>query len=105
MKKCSLIITTCPDTESAQIIANLLIEKRIAACVNIIPGVQSVFHWQGQVEQSNELMLLIKSTAENYEVLEKTITSAHPYELPEVIKVSIEGSTNYLSWIIEQASK
>ncbi len=95
-----LILNTCPDKETALRVANTLMNKRLAACVNIIPGLTSVYHWKGQVESSEEHLLLIKSTQAAYPEVESTICQAHPYELPEVIAVPLmAGLDSYLSWI------
>jgi len=95
-----LILTTCPDKESALRVANTLVNQRFAACVNILPGLTSVYHWQGQIESSEEHLLLIKSTQTAYRKVEAAIRDTHPYELPEVIAVPlIAGLKSYLSWI------
>ena len=95
-----IILNTCPDKESANRVANTLVENRIAACVNIIPGLTSVYHWQGKIERSEEYLLVIKSTQTAYEQVESTIRLTHPYELPEVIAVPLTtGFAPYLAWI------
>ena len=97
------IITTCPDQSSARTIADALIQENLAACVNIISGVTSVYHWQGKIEQSQEQLLFIKTLQQHYALVEQCILKLHPYELPEVIAVPInDGSAAYLSWISEQ---
>ena len=96
----NLILCTCPDQESATIVANSLVEKRLAACVNILPQITSIYRWQDRVERSNELLLLIKSNGDNYAKIQAVICELHPYELPEIISVSIEqGLPAYLAWI------
>ena len=95
-----LVITTCPGTISAKKIAQDLVTEKLAACVNIIPGVQSFFSWVGKVDSANEHMLIIKTVSDNYDALERHIKKVHPYELPEIIAVPIEaGLTAYLEWI------
>jgi periplasmic divalent cation tolerance protein len=95
-----LILNTCPDKETATRVANTLVNQRLAACVNILPGLTSVYHWQGQIEASEEHLLLIKSTQEAYDRVESAIRQAHPYELPEVIAVTlVAGLDSYLAWI------
>ncbi len=95
-----LVITMCPGTISAKKIAQDLVTEKLAACVNILPGVQSFFSWVGKVDTANEHMLVIKTTSNNYQALETYIKKVHPYELPEVIAVPIEaGLTAYLEWI------
>lgn len=95
-----LVVTTCPGTISAKKIAQDLVTEKLAACVNIIPGVQSFFSWVGKVDSANEHMLIIKTVSDNYDALERHIKKVHPYELPEIIAVPIEaGLTAYLEWI------
>lgn len=95
-----LVLTTCPGTITAKKIANELVMERLAACVQILPGVQSFFRWVGRVDNSEELLLLIKTTADRYPALESRISSLHPYELPEIITVPISGGLQgYLNWI------
>ena len=100
-----LVLCTCPDQDSAQIIAEHLIDQKLAACVNILPGITSIYSWQGKRESAQELLLVIKTTKTVYDSLEKTITELHPYELPEIIAANIEnGSAGYLSWISNSIS-
>lgn len=98
-----LVITNCPDEEVANTIALALVEARLAACVNILPRIQSVYRWQGDVESAVEIPLLIKSTAAAYPTLEKTIRELHPYEAPEIIALPINrGLPAYLNWLAEE---
>ena len=95
-----LVICTCPDEETAVNIAENIVAQRLAACVNVLPSVYSVYHWQDNVESAKENMILIKTTAEKYDSLEKVIKSLHPYEVPEIIGVDISsGLPEYLKWI------
>jgi len=97
-----LVLCTCPDKESAQFIAEQVIGEKLAACVNILPGVTSVYRWQGNIEQTQEYLLVIKTVSDVFDSLADTINKHHPYELPEVIGVPIEnGSWDYLNWISE----
>ena len=101
-----LVLCTCPDQESAQLIAEQLVDTKLAACVNILPGILSIYRWQGAVESAQEQLLLIKTTTEHYERLESAITELHPYELPEVIAIPIEyGLEKYLRWIDDSLDK
>ena len=96
-------LCTCPSRQEAERLGRLIIEKRVAACVNIIPGVQSVFRWQGQIEQDEECLLLIKTIKERFDTLSALIVDEHPYELPEILGVSIEqGLSAYLRWIEDE---
>lgn len=95
-----VILNTCPNKETATEVANTLIQRRLAACVNILPGLTSVYHWQGQIESEEEILLLIKSTQAAFDVVKDTICEIHPYELPEIVAVPLVGGLDtYLSWI------
>ena len=95
-----LVITNCPDEASANAIALAIVEASLAACVNVLPRVQSVYRWQGAVESASEIPLLIKTTAANYPALEKAIAGLHPYEVPEIIALPItQGLPAYLNWV------
>jgi len=95
-----VVLCTAPDAETAETIATALVTDRLAACVNILPGVTSVYRWQGKIERDAELLLLIKTAAGSWSRLEQRIRSLHPYELPEIIAVPIQtGQENYLEWI------
>ena len=101
-----LVLSTCPGSISAKKIAQNLVAEKLAACVNIVPGVQSYFSWVGKVDNANELLLVIKTTADAYEKLEKRIQTLHPYELPEIIAVPIHtGLAGYLDWISANTKK
>lgn len=100
-----LIFCTCPDEEVASRLASLLVEQQYAACVNIIPGLTSVYRWRGKVETDREYLLLIKTRTDYYPAVERIVREHHPYELPEVIAVTIgKGLDNYLHWIDSQLS-
>ena len=97
------VLTNLPDQASAQTIASLLVEKRLAACVNIMPPVVSTYRWQGNVETASEVPLMIKTTIKRYPELEAAIRKAHPYEVPEIIALPIHvGLPDYLQWIDSQ---
>jgi len=99
-----LVLTTCPGSISAKKIAQELVTEKLAACVNIVPGVQSFFSWVGKVDTANEYMLVIKTTLNSYEALETHIKKIHPYELPEIIAVPIQtGLAGYLDWITKNS--
>jgi periplasmic divalent cation tolerance protein len=101
-----IIYCTCPDDDAvANNIAEQLVSTRLAACVNILPGVRSVYIWQGQIAQDNEKLLLIKTRRELYPKLEAKIKALHPYELPEIVMVSLDaGLPGYLNWINQSTS-
>jgi periplasmic divalent cation tolerance protein len=97
-----VVLCTCPDEETAKRIARTLVGERLAACVNILSGIRSIYRWQGNVESGVESLLIIKSRGAAYPEIEARVLELHPYELPEVIAVPITaGSTGYLSWIAE----
>ena len=98
-----LVLTNLPDHDSALRIANSLIEHHVAACVNILSACNSVYHWQGKIETSTEVPLMIKTTRAAYFQVEKLILSQHPYELPEIIAVSATaGLPAYLQWVSKE---
>jgi periplasmic divalent cation tolerance protein len=95
-----LILCTCPDKATAKKLAHLLVSKKLAACVNIVPGITSVYSWEGEIESVTECQLIIKTSKDNYAAIETTLFKHHPYELPEIIAVPIErGLPEYLDWI------
>ena len=100
-----LVLCTCPDESSAKQLAKLLLEARLAACVNVIPGVQSFYHWQGELAQASEWQLVIKSRASLFEPLRQCLRAAHPYEVPEILALPILcGNPAYLQWVQEQTT-
>ena len=95
-----IALCTVPDETTAGQIANTLVSEKLAACVNIIPSVVSVYRWKDAVEHGQELLLLIKTSASVWPLLETRILELHPYELPEIIAVPIHsGQTDYIQWI------
>lgn len=95
-----IILCTCPEQKTAKDIAEQLISSQLAACVNIAPGISSIYQWQGKIEYSQEHLLIIKSHSSKYQNIENKIKQMHPYELPEIIAVPIElGLPEYLQWI------
>ncbi len=106
MEHVLLVLTNLPDTASAQSLARALVESRLAACVNLMPGVQSIYHWQGAIEQTSEVTLMIKTTQRHYAQLQQAIVGAHPYEVPEVIALSVaDGHLPYLHWVASETSR
>lgn len=101
-----LVLTNLPDAASARALAGVLVEARLAACVNILAPCRSVYRWQGQVEDAEEVPLLIKTTADRYTALEAAIRAQHPYELPEIVAVPIQrGLPDYLAWVEQETSR
>src|SRR5271166_3607915 len=100
-----LILTTAGSEKEAQTIARSLVERRLAACVNIIPQVSSIYRWEGKVEEAREWLLIVKTTAAAFEKVRDAISELHSYELPECICLAIEdGSSGYLQWITASVS-
>lgn len=97
-----IILTTCPDQTTAKSLARVLVENRLAACVNIAPGITSVYRWKGEIETGKEFLLVIKTTDKMLSKLESTLYAHHPYETPEFVVVTPEGvGQKYLGWIEE----
>ena len=95
-----LVIANCPDEACANRIALAVVEAGLAACVNLLPRVQSVYRWQGAIESASEVPLLIKTTAGRYGELEAAIRELHPYDVPEIIALPIaQGLPAYLDWL------
>lgn len=97
---------TCPGPEIAGGIANALVEERLAACVNVLPGVRSVYRWEGRVQAADEVLLLIKTTADRYPQLQERLVELHPHELPELLAVEPAfGLPGYLRWVADETRK
>ncbi len=95
-----LVFSACPGSITAKQIAQDLVANRLAACVNVLPGIQSYFRWGNKVDYDEEYLLIIKTTIDLYPEVEKKINSLHPHELPEIIAVPIQtGLPDYLAWI------
>jgi periplasmic divalent cation tolerance protein len=100
-----LVFTNLPDRAAAERLAGVLVEQRVAACVNILAACHSVYRWKGAVQREEEHPLLIKTTEDRYPALEAAIRAAHPYELPEIVAVPIERALPaYLDWVAAQTS-
>ncbi len=97
-----LVYCACPDQATAERIAATLVDERLAACVNLLPGATSLYRWQGQIQRDAETLLMIKTRSAVYRLLETRISELHPYEVPEIIALPIQaGSAHYLNWIVE----
>ena len=98
-----VVFCTVPDHETAERLASGLVEKRLAACVKVIPGVRSFYRWEGKLEVSSEVQMLIKTQRSRFEAIDKWIHAHHPYEVPELIAVSASDvSGPYAKWAVEQ---
>jgi len=101
-----LILTNLPDVASAEKLARVLVERRAAACVNVLPACRSIYRWQGGVEVATEIPLLIKTTRAAYPLVEEVIRTQHPYDVPELIAISItNGLPAYLNWLATETEK
>lgn len=95
-----IVLTTCGKPEDAERIAQTLLVRRLAACVNILPGVRSLYRWRGKVEEDSELLLVVKTTVAAIQTMKAAIAEIHPYEVPELVVLPIEdGAVSYLDWI------
>ncbi len=95
-----VVLSTCGSAEEADRLARKLVEERLAACVNIVNPVRSVYRWQGKIEETEETLLVIKTARRLFERLRTVLEGAHSYEVPEVLALAVlDGSPNYLSWL------
>jgi len=95
-----VVLVTTPTPERAAEIARALVEERLAACGNVVPGVRSVYRWEGKVQDDAEALLVLKTTRARFEALRDRVLALHPYQVPEVIALPVEaGSARYLAWI------
>lgn len=98
-------LITAPDATTATGIARTLVEERLAACVNVVPGVRSVYRYQGRIHEDVEALLIVKTRAERAGALEARVRALHPYELPEVLRLAAAGgSPPYLAWVLEETA-
>lgn len=95
-----VVLVTAPTAERAAEIARALVDGRLAACGNVVPGIRSIFRWEGTVQDDQEALLVLKTTRDRFEALRERVVALHPYEVPEVIALAVEtGSAPYLAWI------
>ena len=100
-----LLLSTCDTAEQAERIATTLVEERLAACVNIVPGLTSVYRWHGVMERATEQLLLIKTTGEQRAAIEERLGEIHSYEVPEILELPITGGNQkYLTWLRAQVA-
>lgn len=96
------VLCTVPDRKTAQSLARTMVDEKLAACCNILPGITSVYRWKGEIHEDPELLLLFKTSAPLFPKLKKRIQTLHPYEVPEIIALKIEtGNFDYLKWVTE----
>jgi periplasmic divalent cation tolerance protein len=100
-----IVFSTCPDGGVAESLARALVEASLAACVNILPGLKSIYHWNGSVQSDEEVLLMIKTTGACFPALRERLVELHPYEVPEVVALPIvDGHHAYLRWIESAAA-
>lgn len=98
-------LITAPDLETAARIARALVEERLAACVNVVPGVRSIYRYEGRVHDEGEVLMVVKARAERADALEARVRALHPYEVPEVLHLAAAGgSAAYLAWVLEESA-
>lgn len=100
MTEVRVVLTTCRDMREAERIAEAVVAERLAACANLVPGVRSIYRWEGKIEHSEEILIVIKTAAAQFAALEKRIKALHSYTCPEIVSIPIqEGFQPYLDWI------
>lgn len=98
-------LLTAASPEEAHRIARTLVDERLAACVNVVPGVRSVYRWQGTVEEAEEVLLVVKTTRERFGALRDRVASLHSYQVPEVLALPVEdAATAYRAWVVESVA-
>ena len=101
-----VVLTTCGNDDDARALAQALVERRLAACVNAVSRVASTYRWKGEVQQDQETLLIIKTTAARLTAVEQTIRQLSKYELPELIALPVEaGGADYLAWLRESVAE
>jgi periplasmic divalent cation tolerance protein len=104
MTEAILVLTTVPSAEAGERIARALVEARLAACVNVLPPMVSVYRWKGEVQRETEQQLVIKTARARLAALEEQLAQLHPYDLPELLVLNVEdGDPAYLSWVLTEA--
>lgn len=102
MDEVVIVYCTCPDKKVADSLAQLLLEARLAACINLIDSISAIYRWQGKIERSEEVLMMIKTTSKRYAALQVKLKKHHPYEIPEIIAVPVtHGLPDYLDWVRE----
>lgn len=100
-----LALSTFPDTETARRIAEQLVTEHLVACANILPEVQSIYHWEGKVERASETMVFFKTTESRLAAFQAKLKALHPYDVPEIVAVRVsDGLPEYLQWVRENCA-
>jgi periplasmic divalent cation tolerance protein len=99
------VLLTAPDPETGERLGRALVEERLAACASVVPGVVSVFRWQGEVQREEEALVIVKTVAEQVEAVRARVVALHPYDVPEVLVLPVdEGHEPYLRWVREEVT-
>ena len=105
MSNVKLILCTFPNTEQARQIGTVLVERQLAACVNLVPAVESIYRWQGKVETASEVLAIFKTRADGFPAFERALTELHPYEVPEIIAIEpADVAAPYLAWLLSSVA-
>ena len=100
------VLTTAPDAQVAEELGRALVSERLAACANVIPGVSSIYWWEGEVHREGEALVLLKTTASRVEALEARVVELHPYDVPEVLALPVSsGHQPYLEWVVAEVGR
>ncbi len=100
-----VVLVTAPDADKAAAIARVLVDEKLAACGNVVPGVRSIYRWKGKVHDEQEALLVLKTTAAHFEALRESVLELHPYAVPEVLALAVDsGSAPYLAWLESETS-
>ncbi len=100
-----VVLITAPDPETGRRLARALVEERLAACVNLVPGLRSIYRWEGAVEEEEESLLVVKTRADRLAMLTERVQALHPYDVPEVLALAVGGgSPAYLDWVRGEAA-
>lgn len=99
-----VVLVTAPNAETGEFLARELVEERVAACANVVPGLVSVFWWEGEIQRDDEVLVIFKTRADRLEALRERVTDLHPYEVPEVLALPVDfAHPPYARWIAEQS--
>ena len=105
MEQILMVFVTVSTEEEGKKIGNILVENRLAACVNLVPQIHSIFRWKGNIENENEVLLLIKSTRERIDELVAKIKEIHSYDVPEILAIPVfAGNRDYIDWVLEETT-
>ena len=95
-----MVLVVAPSTEKAAELAHTLVEEKLAACVNLVPGLRSIYRWEGAVQDEAEVLMVVKTASDKYEALQQRVLALHPYSVPEVLKLEVAaGHLPYLDWV------